>query len=129
MCLAGSSICVWLNATWIYAPEEDLALWCLLRTSWLCLRGRVRWLEDRVNGRGPSRLRLRCRVCSANSVWISARSRPATQRPFSTRISSPGRRPGDKYGLEKSHGTVFPLGVFPAVLFCTPGKYLACPLR
>lgn len=47
-----------------------------------------------AGGRGPSLLRVRCRVCSANSVWIRVRSRPETLRPFSTKISSPGRRPG-----------------------------------
>lgn len=91
------------NATWIYAPEEDLARWCLLGTSWLCARG-WRWVE--VSGRGPSRLRVRCRVCSANSVWISARSRPDTHRPFSPKTSSPGRRPGntDEYEFFRKEG-------------------------
>lgn len=95
MFLAGSRIGV------IQAPEEDLARWCLLRTSWWRLRGGARWLEAAAGG--PSRLRLRCTVCSANSVWISVRSRPDTHRPFSTRISSPGRRPGDtdEYVAEK----------------------------
>lgn len=41
----------------------------------------------------PSRLTLRCRVCSANRVWIKESSRLDTQRPFSTKISSPGSRP------------------------------------
>lgn len=72
-----------------------MARWCLLRTSWSCLRGGARWSEATVGGSGPARLRLRCRVCSAKSVWISARSRPDTHWPFSTRISSPGSRPGN----------------------------------
>lgn len=84
-----------------------MARWCLLRTSWLRLGGGARWFNATVGGRGPSRLRFMWRVCSANSVWMFDRSRVHTHRPFSTRISSPGRKPGNTHAhaSEKPHGS------------------------
>lgn len=75
---------------WMNTPDEDLALWCLLQTPWLCSDGGAGQSEARA---GPSRLTLSSRVCSANRVWIKASSTVDTYRPFSTRISSPGRKP------------------------------------
>ena len=77
----------------VYSPEEDLARWCLLPASRCSLRGGAGCWEAAAGARAPSLRRVSCRVCSANSVWIRVRSRPETLRPFSTKISSPGRRP------------------------------------
>lgn len=78
----------------LQSPDDDLARWCLPPPSLRCC---LRWgpggWEDAAGGRGPSLLSVNRRVCSANSVWIRVRSRPETLRPFSTKISSPGRRP------------------------------------
>lgn len=76
---------------WLHTPDEDLALWCLLWTSWSWTQEAL--LVPAPGCMDPSRLTLRCRVCSANRVWINESSRLDTQRPFSTRISSPGSRP------------------------------------
>lgn len=79
-----------------------MARWCLLRTSGWFVRGGVRCSEAMGGGWNPSRLMVRCRLCSANSVWIRARSRPETHWPFRTKISSPGRRPvNDKLSDKK----------------------------
>ena len=86
-------VCVSIKAV---SPVVDLALWWVSRRScsrWDWLARGVGGSERRGEARGPSRLRISWRVCSANKVWIRARSRLDTAWPFRTRISSPGHSP------------------------------------